>query len=147
MQITDSFSRQGQRYGELHMGKNETDDAAIALRKEKERARMAAYRAANPEKVRASKAKYYAANREKVKARVNEYHAANPEKAKTYAAKYYEANREKVKARVKEYSPMRTYCCIRAQKPVKSKLKDNQNSIFLRKNFLLTDIPFLVSQS
>ena len=45
------------------MNKNEINDAAIALRKEKERACMAAYRAANPEKVRASKAKYYAANR------------------------------------------------------------------------------------
>ena len=33
------------------MGKKEIDDAAIALRKEKEMARIAAYRAANPEKV------------------------------------------------------------------------------------------------
>jgi len=31
------------------MNKNEIDDAAIALRKEKDRARMAAYREANPE--------------------------------------------------------------------------------------------------
>ena len=55
------------------MGKKEIDDATIALRKEKERARMAAYRAANPEKVRAAKAKYYAANPEKFKAKVKEY--------------------------------------------------------------------------
>jgi hypothetical protein len=34
------------------MNKNEIDDAAIALRKEKDRARHAAYRAANPEKAK-----------------------------------------------------------------------------------------------
>ena len=39
------------------MSKKEIDDAAIALRKEKERLRVAAYRAANPEKVKASLAK------------------------------------------------------------------------------------------
>jgi hypothetical protein len=33
------------------MGKKEIDDAAIALKKEKVRARMAAYREASPEKV------------------------------------------------------------------------------------------------
>jgi len=43
------------------MGKNEIDDAEIALRKEKDRARYAAYRAANPEKVKAEQAKYRAA--------------------------------------------------------------------------------------
>ena len=49
------------------MSKKEIDDAQIALRKEKERARIAAYRAANPEKVKASLAKYRAANLEKIK--------------------------------------------------------------------------------
>ena len=45
------------------MSKKEIDDAAIALKKEKERVRLAAYREANPEKVRAAVAKYRAANR------------------------------------------------------------------------------------
>jgi len=40
------------------MSKKESDDAAIALKKEKERVRIAAYRAANPEKVKGSVAKY-----------------------------------------------------------------------------------------
>ena len=40
------------------MAKKEIDDAAIALKKEKERARKAAYRAANPEKVKAEQAEY-----------------------------------------------------------------------------------------
>jgi hypothetical protein len=40
------------------MSKKESDDAAIALKKEKERVRIAAYRAANPEKVKASVARY-----------------------------------------------------------------------------------------
>jgi len=40
------------------MSKKEIDDAAIALKKEKERARKAAYRAANPEKVKAEQAEY-----------------------------------------------------------------------------------------
>ena len=38
------------------MNKNEIDDAAIALRKEKYRARQAAYRAANREKLKAVQA-------------------------------------------------------------------------------------------
>ena len=40
------------------MSKKEIDDAAIALKTEKERARKAAYRAANPEKVKAEQAEY-----------------------------------------------------------------------------------------
>jgi len=40
------------------MSKKESDDAAIALKKKKERVRIAAYRAANPEKVKASVARY-----------------------------------------------------------------------------------------
>ena len=65
------------------MAKKEIDDAAIALKKEKERVRMAAYRAANPEKVKAALAKYRAANREKIK---------------EIDAKYYAENREKIRA-------------------------------------------------
>ena len=63
------------------MSKNEIDDAAIALRKEKDRARMAAYREANPEKVKAAIAKYRAANREKIKASQAAYHASKKTKA------------------------------------------------------------------
>ena len=44
--------------GDCTMSKKESDDAAIALKKKKERVRIAAYRAANPEKVKASVAKY-----------------------------------------------------------------------------------------
>ena len=47
------------------MSKKEIDDAQIALRKEKERARIAAYRAANPEKVKASQAAYRASKKAK----------------------------------------------------------------------------------
>jgi len=39
------------------MTKNEIDDASIALRKDKERARIAAYREANPENIRAARDK------------------------------------------------------------------------------------------
>ena len=53
------------------MAKKEIDDAAIALKKEKERARKAAYRAANPEKIKAEKAAYYAANLENILRAVN----------------------------------------------------------------------------
>ena len=60
------------------MSKKEIDDAQIALRKEKERARIAAYRAANPEKVKASVAKYRAANREKIKASQAAYRVSRP---------------------------------------------------------------------
>ena len=80
------------------MNKNEIDDSAIALRKEKNRARRAKYCAANPEKVKAYKAEYYAANREKISAHKAKYYADNSEKRKAYAAKYQAANREKIKA-------------------------------------------------
>ena len=63
------------------MNKNEIDDAEIALRKEKERARQAAYREANPEKVKAAVAKYQVANREKLKAYQAAYRAAKKAEA------------------------------------------------------------------
>lgn len=53
-----------------------------------------AYRAANPEKVKARTAAYYAANKEKVDARMQAYRAANPAKAKESAAAYYAAHRD-----------------------------------------------------
>jgi len=85
------------------MNKNEIGDTKIALRKEKDRARQAAHRAANPEKVKADQAKYRAANREKLKARSAKYYAANSEKLKAYAVKYQAANPEKGKAAVAKY--------------------------------------------
>ena len=66
------------------MNKKEIGDAAIALRKEKERVRIAAYLEANPEKVRATKAKYRAANLEKIKEAAAKYRVANPEKINAY---------------------------------------------------------------
>ena len=63
------------------MSKKEIDDAAIALKKEKERARKAAYRAANPEKEKAAQAKYRATNPEKINARQRAYRAAKKAKA------------------------------------------------------------------
>ena len=65
------------------MIKHKIDDIEIALRKEKERARMAAYRTANPEKVRAIIAKYQAANREEIKAYQAAYRAAKKAEATT----------------------------------------------------------------
>ena len=68
------------------------DDGASdgAEKADKDRARNAAYRAANPEKVAARHAAYRAANPDKVAA----YRAANPE----YQAAYRAANPEKVAA-------------------------------------------------
>jgi hypothetical protein len=63
--------------------------------KEKARAYMKEYRAANREKLRAANAAYLAANREKVRATKAAYYAANREKAREYHAAYYAANREK----------------------------------------------------
>ena len=63
------------------MAKKEIDDAAIALRKEKERVRLAAYREANPEKVKATLAKYRVANREKINADQRASRAAKKAKA------------------------------------------------------------------
>ena len=65
------------------MAKKEIDDAAIALRKEKERVRLVAYREANPEKVKATLAKYRAANREKINADQRASRAAKKAKAAT----------------------------------------------------------------
>ena len=66
------------------MNNNEIDDAAIALRKEKDRAShnaaQANYRAANLEKVKAKQAGYYIVNLEKLKAKKAKYYAENPEK-------------------------------------------------------------------
>lgn len=58
------------------------------------RAASAAWRVANPARVKARVAEYYAANREKARARNAAWRKANPEKRRAY----YLANREKVNA-------------------------------------------------
>jgi hypothetical protein len=85
------------------MTEKQIDDAQIALKKEKERARIAAYRAANPEKVKASLARYRAANREKIKVMDAKYRAANLERIKARDAAYFAANRENIYARKRVY--------------------------------------------
>lgn len=56
-----------------------------------------AYRAANKEKLKASKAAYYAANKEKIAARQVEYVAANQDRVKSYSKAYWAANKEELK--------------------------------------------------
>ena len=64
---------------------------------------MAAYREANPEKVRAANAKYRAANRDKIKAIDAKYYASNRERIKARDASFYDANRERINARNRAY--------------------------------------------
>jgi len=98
------------------MTEKQIDDAAIALKKKKAREYQAAYRAANPEKIKAKResnrekiskysAKYYKANTEKLKAKAIAYRAVNQnsEKAKVTGAMYYEKNKETIKAKIKAY--------------------------------------------
>ena len=56
-----------------------------------------AYRAANPEKVKATKASYRAENAEKVKSANVAWRAANPEKTRAAAAAYRAKNLEKAR--------------------------------------------------
>jgi 5-methylcytosine-specific restriction endonuclease McrA len=82
------------------------------------RARVAAYRAANPNKVRESNVAYRAVNRAEINERIAAYYAANPEKGREsdakyyiangkkkreYSAAYYAANPEKIRRRVADY--------------------------------------------
>jgi len=71
--------------------------------KECKRAMDKAYRAANPEKIKAEKKAYHAANREKVNGQMKAYHAANPEKRMAKDKAYRAANPEKLKAKDKAY--------------------------------------------
>ena len=77
----------------------------------------AAWRLANPEKVKATSAAWTKANLEKVRATSAAWRSANPEKSKASSATWQEANPEKVKALQSEY---------RENNPVKRKL-DNAN--------------------
>lgn len=63
-----------------------------------ERARTAAWQAANPDKRRASIATYRAANRDKLRADSAAYRAANPEKMRALTAAWEAANPERVRA-------------------------------------------------
>ena len=56
-----------------------------------------AWRAANPDKVKARSAAYHVENREKIKARKAAWHAANKEKLTAKHADYRAANREQIK--------------------------------------------------
>ena len=69
----------------------------------KRAASTAAWRAANPEKVKATRAAYYAAHREKKKAYQADYTANHRAEKKAYAAAYYAAHREEAKAYNKVY--------------------------------------------
>ena len=62
------------------------------------KASYAAWVKANPDKVKARAARWYAANQDKVKARAAAWHAANPEKVKANSAVWAKANPEKAKA-------------------------------------------------
>lgn len=70
-----------------------------AANHDKEKASQAAWNAANPEKVKAIKARWCAANSEKLRAKDVTYRAANPEKVKAYGAAYRAANSEGRRAR------------------------------------------------
>ena len=82
--------------------------AAMAVNtenREKERVRMAKWRAANPEKVKAANArqkdntaKRRAENPEKERAKRTAWKKANPEKVKASKAKWYQARKEAIRA-------------------------------------------------
>ena len=63
-----------------------------------DRAQAAAYRAANPEKIKAHRAAYRAANPDKEKARKAAYRAANLDKVKTQVAAWITSHPEKHRA-------------------------------------------------
>ena len=87
------------------MNKNEIDDAAIALRKEKDRVASAKYRASNSEKIKAynianaakikiRNAEYYAAHADEIKEKVKAYRVTNAQKINEYQIKYYAAKKQ-----------------------------------------------------
>ena len=70
------------------------DAEYYAANRERRKADTAAWRAANPEKVKERCAAHYAANRKTLLQKHAEWRAANHEKRKAYQAAYYAANRE-----------------------------------------------------
>lgn len=71
--------------------------------KEEKKAYNAAWRAANPEKIRASRAAYRVANEEKIKATQAAYRATNKDQRNADRAAYRVANLDKERARNKVY--------------------------------------------
>lgn len=67
------------------------------------KARLAAYRAENPDKVRLGQKAHYATNQEMRIAKQRAYREANPEKVKESSAKSWEKNKEKYKAATKAW--------------------------------------------
>ena len=90
--LKNYFTGKPCKYG--HISERRTRNGSCA---ECEKAYKAAWRKANPEKVKASAATWQKANPEKVKATTTAWRKANPEKVKASGAAYQEANTEKVK--------------------------------------------------
>lgn len=87
-------------------------------RKERKRLYYEAYKAAHPDRIKASNRKHYEANKEKVLAQTSAYAAANKERIaemgkawreknaerlREQRAAYYQANRERIQAQHREY--------------------------------------------
>lgn len=67
------------------------------------RAAVSKWKAANMEKAKANRAKYYADNREKEIKHRADWYAANPQRALAVQAKYYAENKDKAQARSREW--------------------------------------------
>ena len=98
MRIKEPIERLKKLKQRQPMSKKESDDAAILAKKEKEKTRLVAYRAANSEKVKAAAAKYRNANREKLRMRAAKYYAANHEKVMEKHAAYRASKKAKAAA-------------------------------------------------
>ncbi len=66
--------------------------------REKDREATRAWKAANPDKVKAYSKTYYEDNKERIAAAGATYYAAHKEEKKAYSATHYAANKEKLKA-------------------------------------------------
>jgi hypothetical protein len=82
--------------GEFYKGRNQCKACRCAV--------VSAYRAANPEKVKAYQKAWAAANPEKVKASQRAWRAANPEKVKASKKAWRAANPDKVRAQKKAWA-------------------------------------------
>jgi len=71
--------------------------------KAEEAARSAAWRAANPEKMKAGKDRHYQENKAEVLAKCADYYQANKERVKARVKAYADANKEKIKERGRAY--------------------------------------------
>ncbi len=80
-----------------------TRAAYYASNSEKDNATSTAWRAANPDQARANNAAYSAKNRVKINARTAAWNAANPDRVRATHAAWYAANHEKVRAKKAAY--------------------------------------------